>query len=62
MEDRRPARGNTTLMRPHWLFVYNADSGLFNTATDIAHKILLPETYACNLCALTHGHFKIHEE
>lgn len=38
------------------------DSGLFNTITDIAHKILSPATYACNLCALTHGHFKVREE
>lgn len=44
------------------IFVYNADSGLFNTVTDIAHKILSPGTYACNLCALTHGHFKVREE
>lgn len=46
-------------MRPQLLFVYNADSGLFNTVTDIAHKLLSPSTYACNLCALTHGHFKV---
>ena len=44
------------------IFVYNADSGLFNTITDIAHKILSPTTYTCNLCALTHGHFKVREE
>lgn len=44
------------------IFVYNADSGLFNTATDIAHKILSPKTYSCNLCALTHGYFKIKED
>ena len=49
-------------MRPHLIFVYNADSGLFNTVTDIAHKILSPQTYNCNLCALTHGHFKVREE
>lgn len=49
-------------MRPTLLFVYNADSGLFNTVTDIAHKVLSPQTYACNLCALTHGHFKVREE
>ena len=41
------------------IFVYNADSGLFNGLSDIAHKILSPGTYSCNLCALTHGHFKI---
>jgi hypothetical protein len=39
---------------PTLLFVYNADSGLFNTLTDIAHQIFSPQTYACNLCALTH--------
>jgi hypothetical protein len=44
------------------LFVYKADSGLFNTATDIAHKIFSPETYECNLCALTHGYFTIRKE
>lgn len=44
------------------LFVYKADSGLFNTATDIAHKIFSPETYECNLCALTHGYFSIRKE
>lgn len=49
-------------MRQRLVFVYNADSGLFNTVTDIAHKILSPGTYACNLCALTHGHFSVREE
>lgn len=44
------------------LFVYKADSGLFNTATDIAHKIFSPDTYECNLCALTHGYFSIRKE
>lgn len=44
------------------IFVYNADSGLFNTVSDIAHKVLSPKTYSCNLCALTHGHFKVRQE
>ena len=44
------------------IFVYNADSGLFNTVTDIAHKIFSPSTYSCQLCALTHSHFSIKEE
>lgn len=39
------------------VFVYNADSGLFNTLADIGHKIFSPGTYACDLCALTHGYF-----
>jgi len=44
------------------VFVYNADSGLFNTLTDIAHKLLSPDTYECNLCNLTHGYFAAREE
>lgn len=44
------------------LFVYNADSGLFNTLTDIAHKVFSPETYECNLCAITYGNFGIRTE
>ncbi|MFM1892279.1 MAG: hypothetical protein RLZ44_1356 [Pseudomonadota bacterium] len=43
--------------RPQLLFVYNADSGLFNTLADIGHKIFAPQTYACQLCALTYGYF-----
>ncbi|HEX2572805.1 MAG TPA: hypothetical protein VH877_24860 [Polyangia bacterium] len=37
------------------VFVYAADSGLLNTAIDMAHKILSPTTYPCQLCALTYG-------
>ena len=37
------------------LFVYNADSGLFNAMADIGHKLFSPETYACRLCAITYG-------
>ncbi len=40
---------------PALVFVYNADSGVFNTLSDAAHKIFSPRTYACNLCALTYG-------
>lgn len=36
------------------IFIYNADSGLFNTLGDIAHKLFSPATYNCNLCAITH--------
>lgn len=43
---------------PRLIFVYNADSGLFNTLADIGHKIFSPQTYACELCALTHGYFR----
>jgi len=44
------------------VFVYNADSGVFNTLTDIAHKLMSPDTYECNLCNLTHGYFKARDE
>ena len=47
---------------PRLVFVYNADSGLFNTLADIGHKIFSPETYACDLCALTHGYFSERRE
>lgn len=48
--------------RPRLLFVYNADSGLFNTLTDIAHKVLSPSTYACALCTLSHGYLSERKE
>jgi hypothetical protein len=44
------------------LFVYNADSGFFNTVADIAHKITSPDTYECELCALTHDTFNINRQ
>jgi hypothetical protein len=44
-------------MASHLVFVYNADSGLFNTLGDVAHKIFSPHTYRCSLCALTHTPF-----
>jgi len=44
------------------IFVYNADSGIFNTLSDIAHKLFSPQTYECNLCNLTHGYFQAREE
>jgi len=44
------------------IFVYNADSGVFNTLSDIAHKVFSPDTYQCNLCTLTHGYFQAREE
>ena len=44
------------------VFVYNADSGVFGSVTDFAHKILSPSTYSCRLCALTYGNFAIKDE
>lgn len=40
---------------PKLIFVYNADSGILNTIGDLAHKIVRPSTYPCNLCAVTFG-------
>lgn len=37
------------------VFVYNADSGLFNALSDALHKLVSPHTYPCNLCALTYS-------
>jgi len=37
------------------IFVYNANSGKLNTLFDIAHKLISPESYQCDLCSLTHG-------
>lgn len=47
---------------PTLIFVYNADSGLFNTLADIGHKLLSPDTYRCDLCMLTHGVFTEREQ
>ena len=44
------------------LFVYNADTGLFNTMADIGHKIFSPGSYQCDLCMLTHGYFSERSE
>lgn len=39
------------------IFVYNANSGRVNALWDGIHKIIRPESYNCNLCALTFGAF-----
>ncbi|WP_457666067.1 hypothetical protein [Thiolapillus sp.] len=44
--------------RTRLLFVYNADSGAFNTLADMGHKLFSPQTYSCSLCAITHGVFR----
>lgn len=44
------------------IFVYNANSDLFSTVTDFAHKLLSPSTYSCNLCALTYGNFTVKQQ
>jgi hypothetical protein len=49
-------------MKEQLLFVYNANSDLFSTITDFAHKILSPSTYQCQLCALTYGDFSVKQD
>ena len=44
------------------IFVYNADSSFFSTVKDLAHKIISPSTYPCNLCAITYGSFAMKKE
>lgn len=50
--DNRATQSNSALV-----FVYNAESGLFNAVADMAHKAFSPQTYECNLCALTYSTF-----
>ncbi len=44
-------------MKARLVFVYNANAGLLAGAIDSVHKTLSPDSYACNLCAVTHGIF-----
>ncbi len=44
------------------IFIYQADGGFFNGLTDYVHKIVRPETYACQLCAITYGAFGMKRE
>ena len=48
--------------QPTLVFVYNADSGTFNALADMAHKIFSPQTYACNLCAITYSPLGMRKE
>ncbi len=50
------------MKQPALVFVYNADSGFVSTLLDIGHKIVSPQTYACNLCAITHTTFSMRDE
>ena len=49
-------------MEKELILVYNADSGLFNVLKDAFHKTFFPNTYQCNLCALTYGKFGMKDE
>lgn len=35
---------------------------MFNTLTDIAHKVFSPKTYECNLCAISHSYLSERSE
>lgn len=50
------------MMATELIFIYNAKSGLFNKATDFAHKIVSPQTYNCSLCSLIYGNFSVHKK
>ncbi len=39
------------------IFVYNANAGIAAGIVDSIHKTVSPATYACSLCAITHGAF-----
>ena len=43
-----------SVLDPKLVFVYNADSGLFEAMTDAIRKVVAPMTQNCNLCALTY--------
>lgn len=49
-------------MHPTLIFVYNADSGLFNALGDAVHKLMSPATYPCILCALTYSNVGMRRE
>lgn len=53
---------NRVTPRMKLIFVYNADSGLLNALKDTAHKIVAPNTYACNLCRVTFGPLSMKDE
>ena len=61
MENRRPNEKNVPA-KAALVFVYNANSGLFNALSDLARKTFAPETYACRLCALTYSTFGMRRE
>jgi len=44
------------------IFVYNADSSLFNQIGDLIHKTISPQTYQCKLCGLTYFGVRMNED
>lgn len=50
-------KGDEKNNKSELVFIYNAKSGIINSLIDFSHKVISPETYECNLCALTYGVF-----
>lgn len=44
------------------LFIYNADSSLFNQIGDLIHKTVSPGTYQCRLCGLTYSGISMNKD
>ena len=44
------------------IFIYNSKSGFINEITDLAHKMISPETYPCDLITLTYDTFAMKQE
>ena len=44
------------------IFIYNAESWLWNAISDSIHKFVSPDTYPCKLCDITHGYFREKKE
>lgn len=49
-------------MKPSIIFVYNGQSGIINTLLHVAHKMFSPQTYECNLCAITNSPIGMRKE
>jgi hypothetical protein len=43
------------------IFVYNAKAGVLNGVMDSIHKMVSPDTYECDLCAITYGLFAMNK-
>jgi hypothetical protein len=44
------------------VFIYNADGTIAGKVKDFLHKVLRPETYPCQLCAVTYGYASMKKE
>lgn len=44
------------------VIVYNADEGLGAAVFDAVHKLVRPDTYTCDLCAITYGAVSMRSE